>query len=61
MLEDAWKLFVRHHPEHERRGFHVLRHAFNTRMHDVIDNPLIAMRAEGSRSAVERWVPANGD
>jgi integrase/recombinase XerD len=50
MLEDAWKLFVRRHPEHDRRGFHALRHAFNTRMHDVIDNPLIAMRATGHKT-----------
>jgi len=50
VLEDTWKCFVRRHAKHALRSFHALRHAFNTRMHDVIDNPLVAMRATGHRT-----------
>jgi integrase len=43
-------------PGARSRGFHALRHAFDTRMYDVIDNPLIAMRATGhdTRVGVEK-------
>jgi integrase len=49
-LEEAWRKFAAKHPEHKHCGFHAMRHAFNTRMHDVIDNPLIAMRATGHKT-----------
>lgn len=49
-LKQAWQRFVYRHPEFKSCAFHALRHAFNTRMQNVIDNPLIAMRAMGHKT-----------